>query len=803
MKPTSVPSLACRWFSRCRSLGLALGVLPAWTAAADLSATFDAGVEDWHASVPSASLIWQGSGGTPDGYLRGSGANAAWHFVSPTSWAGDWSGYRVIKFDMAIVNRQYADAARNNILVIRGTNGVELAWSGLSPEFTWTHYEVQLLPAAFQVDRSTFDSVMRGVEELRLLGEYTTTAEQVGLDNVLVTTQGPISPANDLMSLFSNGTEDWRPVDDVTLVSDAAEFAGNAGGKLRGNDWADGRVYWFATPISWAGDWSEFKTLLFDLALTGGAGTIDGANLRILGANGQQLDANLGIPSSGTWRHYAVDLAPATFGVDQAFYNAVMAHVVEMRIRGEYIDGGESELLDNVIVTRELRFPMVDRELVANFDADTEGWRVVGNGTPRWSGSGGNPGGFLQGVDGGSGIWYFVAPESWAGDWSLFKQIRFQMKFLSGAYGGGTKDVLHLRTFDGRELVWSGYMQAYSWSPYMIDLTPASFGVDRATFDSAIRNVQSLWIRGESTGVGDDTSGLDSLVVSLSDTPIVPPDRLTRFDAGTEGWRGAGGVSMSWQSSSGNPDGFLRGSDSGSDRWGFASPESWCGDWRSYRLLAFDYRIVSGTYSFGAGDFIVICGMNGTNLVAGIAPPDNTWKHYDLTLSPATFGVDIDTYNAVMRGVFQVLLQAELVSGDDVEAIDNVLLTKASSPYLIWRDQYWTGPDREHESISGVLADPDGDGADNWGEFIADTLPTNRLDVLRFERALVAGSTCQLEFNSRTGRLYDVEATSVLAPTNTWNVVTNDIPGTGLRVTVPTAAIEPRQFYRLKARRLE
>ncbi len=786
-----------------KTIGIQIGIITAFSLpalAADLSSTFSAAAEGWGTSTNTAAVAWQGSGGTPDGCVRGSGANTPWYFTSPAQWAGDWTTYRVVKFDLAIVNRAYADAARNNILVIRGTNGVELTWSGLSPEFTWTHYEVQLLPSFFQVDQAVFDSVMRGVAELRILGEYTTASEQVGLDNVLVTTQGPANPANDLMSLFSTGTEGWRPVDDVTLVHHTGEFAGNTGGKLRGDDWADGRVYWFATPVSWAGNWSEFKTLLFDLAIMSGTGDIGDANLRIIGANGQQLMANLGIPSNGAWRHYSVDLVPATFGVDQAFYDAVMAHVVEMRIRGEYINGSEQELLDNVIVTRALRFPLVDHELIANFDADTEGWLVVGNGTPQWSGSGGNPGGFLRGLDGGSGVWYFVSPETWSGDWSLFKQIRFQMKFLSGAYGGGGKDIVHLRTYDGQDLVSSGMEQAYSWTSYTIDLTPTNFGVDRATFDAAVRNVKELWIRGESTGTGDDSSGLDRVVVSLSDAPIIPPDRRTPFDSGTEGWRPLGGVGMSWQSSGGNPGGYLHGSDSGGDRWGFASPEAWCGDWRSYRMLAFDYRIVSGDYAFGVGDFVQILGANGQTVYGSILQPNNTWSRYEVPLTATNFGVTEEVLASVLRNAVQVALLAETVSGDDQEAIDNVVLTKASSPYLVWRDQYWTSPDRENETISGVLTDPDGDGSDNWSEFIAGTVPTNRLDYLRIERVCITNGTCLLDFGTRTGRLYLVETAASLSATNDWSAVTNNIPGTGSSMTVSNAADGLPRFYRLKVR---
>jgi hypothetical protein len=199
----------------------------------DRSSTFDTDAEGW---LPSAggNLAWQAGG-----YLQGSSANVAWHFTSPPAWAGSWQHYQLIKFDLAIVNRQYADAPRNNILVIRGANGTDLFWSGFSPEFNWTHYEVPLVPAAFGVDQATFDGVMQSVTELRILGEYTTAAEQTGLDNVVASlSDAPIVPP-DLLTDFETGSEGWRPAGGVSMTWQSSGGnpgdTGRAGGSLRRN----------------------------------------------------------------------------------------------------------------------------------------------------------------------------------------------------------------------------------------------------------------------------------------------------------------------------------------------------------------------------------------------------------------------------------------------------------------------------------------------------------------------------------------------------------------------------------------
>lgn len=704
-------------------LCLSFLICPAADPLPDRVALFNESVEGW-TTTPGSTVTWQATGGNPGGCLTGTGNNTPWHFSSPPDWAGDWRHYQLLKFDLSIVNREYPDQARNPIVTIHGANDTVLTWTGFSPEFNWTYFEVPLIPAAFGCDDATFAAVMANVTSIRILGEYTTRNETTGLDNVTLTAQAPPPLANTLFSTFTNGTEGWRPIDDVTLVHETAPYDFNLGGKLRGNDWADGRNYWFASPISWAGNWSAFRKLSFAITIaSGGGGSINTPNLRIIGANGQELTANLGIPNNGSWTHHAVPLEPATFNTDAETFNAIMAHVIELRIRGEYINGGESELLDNVLLSDgNPRFPLISHDFNTTFDSGPEGWQTY-NAIANWSASLGNPGGCLTGTDDNTQIWFFASPDSWAGDWTLVRKLHFQRRYLSGVMGSEVVDAVQLRTFDGRTLTAQLLSQTNLWTPQSIELSPATFNVDRATFASAIRQIERLWIRGESINAGADMCGIDNVKLSLSDAPIVPPDRLTDFETGTEGWRPVGGVAMSWRSSGGNPSGFLGGVDDGSDVWGFGSPEAWCGDWRFYQTLTFDYRILYGAYAFGAPEFVMIHGANGQTLRAAIPSPDNTWKTYQIPLTPASFNTDAATFDAVTSHVVQLVLYAETVSGFDEEAIDNVRLTKASGSYEAWQTLWWPGPERLDPAVSGFNADPDADGIPNGIECITNDNP--------------------------------------------------------------------------------
>ena len=76
-------------------------------APADLGATFDTGIGDWRASDPGATLTWQAMDGNPAGHLRATGPGGEWRLVSPATWAGDWTDYRTLRFDLALPSGHY------------------------------------------------------------------------------------------------------------------------------------------------------------------------------------------------------------------------------------------------------------------------------------------------------------------------------------------------------------------------------------------------------------------------------------------------------------------------------------------------------------------------------------------------------------------------------------------------------------------------------------------------------------------------------------------------------------------------
>ena len=192
-----------------------------------------------------------------------------------------------------------------------------------------------------------------------------------------------------------------------------------------------------------------------------------------------------------------------------------------------------------------------------------------------------------------------------------------------------------------------------------------------------------------------------------------------------------------------------------------------------------------------------------TNLDAHVSdlPVPGQWGHHEFGVTPAAFGVSTNEFNRVLRDVVALRVRSEWIDGtSEREGLDNVRVSKAPDAYWAWISQFFSGADLYDENLVGRLANPDGDGVNNWSEYIADTAPTNALDFLRFEHVWTTNGLCAMDFKTRPGRLYTVESADLLEATNTWTGRTNDIAGTGALMIYQTAPDGPQRYHRLKVR---
>ena len=110
-----------------------------------------------------------------------------------------------------------------------------------------------------------------------------------------------------------------------------------------------------------------------------------------------------------------------------------------------------------------------------------------------------------------------------------------------------------------------------------------------------------------------------------------------------------------------------------------------------------------------------------------------------------------------------------------------------------WRNEYF--PDGGDDCLAD--ADPDGDGADNYSEYLSGTSPVDGQSVFKINGFLCSSNTVSVDFSSVSGRRYQLERTiSLLLPT--WETLFYNITGTGVEQTFQAAVTQsPSEFYRV------
>lgn len=124
-------------------------------------------------------------------------------------------------------------------------------------------------------------------------------------------------------------------------------------------------------------------------------------------------------------------------------------------------------------------------------------------------------------------------------------------------------------------------------------------------------------------------------------------------------------------------------------------------------------------------------------------------------------------------------------------------LTVKNARYSDWQTLYFSPEEINDPSVSGISADPDGDGANNWEEFIADTSPRESENKPSLNIVPGPGNTVVLSYHSAAGRRYLVQNRT--PDSGGWGDLPGvDIPGVdGVMERTVETTTGPAQWFRL------
>jgi Laminin B (Domain IV)/PEP-CTERM motif len=150
------------------------------------------------------------------------------------------------------------------------------------------------------------------------------------------------------------------------------------------------------------------------------------------------------------------------------------------------------------------------------------------------------------------------------------------------------------------------------------------------------------------------------------------------FDSSAEGWNAVdptGDYTSSWQSSGGNPGGYLQGSET--DPLGgtgyFYAPASWLGNWSAYAggTISYDLKVFDGTDYFNDLDVIISNGSNSVSWSSNINPVGDGWVTFQVQLTAANFSGG-SSLASILSNVTSFSIRGEFITGAEVEGLDNV-----------------------------------------------------------------------------------------------------------------------------------
>lgn len=156
------------------------------------------------------------------------------------------------------------------------------------------------------------------------------------------------------------------------------------------------------------------------------------------------------------------------------------------------------------------------------------------------------------------------------------------------------------------------------------------------------------------------------------------------FDTDADGWTSTVPSEVSWDSTGGNVDGYMRHEDGIGASTLLIAPSKFLGDWSGVLSVAYDHKIFQTGNSINTfvPYFFQISGPGGSAQWIGSTPNGATdWTTQSTIFDEGLFNVTSGTWDDLVLNVTDFRIKTELVdngatSTRDISGIDNVLLTR-------------------------------------------------------------------------------------------------------------------------------
>lgn len=180
-----------------------------------------------------------------------------------------------------------------------------------------------------------------------------------------------------------------------------------------------------------------------------------------------------------------------------------------------------------------------------------------------------------------------------------------------------------------------------------------------------------------------------------------------------------------------------------------------------------------------------VAGVSGTNLIGtlNVTLPSNV-------NSNSAYLIHFEHFSASPNGIALFL-----------PTVQDGLITVGNRTGSSWHDGIpdtwrllWFGT--VSNALSAATADPDGDGANNYQEYMAGTNPNDPTSVFKFGGGTMGSGGYTIQWPSVANKHYSIQSSSSLAP-GTWTAVATNIVGNGQTMQwTDTSAIGNIRFYR-------